>query len=576
MRNFILFFCFLLACSLQVCAQNYVSTTPSNRNVIIEEFTGRNCGYCPDGHRIANEIMANNPRRVWAINIHAGGYAPTSYPNFNTTDGTTIHNGFSIGGYPCGAVNRNGNTAIYRDQWANAANTQLAQAAEANIAGICIIDPITHIATINVEVYYTADAEGTTNKLTVAMLQNNILGSQSGMSSNPSQIINGQYNHMHIMRDVITTSAWGDEVSPITQGTLIQKEYEYQIPENIGTPNGVDVVIDDLEFLAWVSKTNYNIITACKLQVIFGTDEPVYPGITGCVQEHVVSCSNTENAIVSILNGGLDELTTMNFEIDINGETQTYTWNGSLPSYEGATITIPIEVSEAGTFATEISIVEANGVAIEPSAATVNTLDIEKSEWVDHEETTGTIKVRIWQDRFGPQTTWALYASDYSVLAEGGPYSNLPSNGIQLREKTVAINSDDCIKFTIYDSEGNGINNGHGEGHYELVDENENIIIEGDGVFEYEESSIFSITIPVGVNNYEKTVSIYPNPVNNTLNIKDAGKISSATIFDIYGRKALDINTVSNSIDVSSLANGIYILRVNIDGVSSDIKFIKE
>ena len=80
--------------SSKLNAQQYVSTEPQNRNVIIEEFTGRNCGYCPDGHRIANQIMANNPGRVWAVNIHSGDYSPFTYPNLNTDDGASITNGF--------------------------------------------------------------------------------------------------------------------------------------------------------------------------------------------------------------------------------------------------------------------------------------------------------------------------------------------------------------------------------------------------------------------------------------------------------------------------------------------------
>ena len=84
MKKITLFLLTVLAFTFSLKAQQYVSTEPSNRNVILEEFTGRGCGYCPDGHRIANEIMANNPGRVWAINIHAGGYAYTSYPNMIT------------------------------------------------------------------------------------------------------------------------------------------------------------------------------------------------------------------------------------------------------------------------------------------------------------------------------------------------------------------------------------------------------------------------------------------------------------------------------------------------------------
>lgn len=71
MKKFTLTLIALLSMSFTVKAQQYVSTTPSNRNVILEEFTGRNCGYCPDGHVIANQISANNPGRFWAVNVHA-------------------------------------------------------------------------------------------------------------------------------------------------------------------------------------------------------------------------------------------------------------------------------------------------------------------------------------------------------------------------------------------------------------------------------------------------------------------------------------------------------------------------
>ena len=37
-------------------AQNWVSTAPENKNVIFEDFTGIGCGYCPDGHKIIDEV----------------------------------------------------------------------------------------------------------------------------------------------------------------------------------------------------------------------------------------------------------------------------------------------------------------------------------------------------------------------------------------------------------------------------------------------------------------------------------------------------------------------------------------
>ena len=266
-------------------AQEYVSTQPQNRNVIIEEFTGRNCGYCPDGHRIANLIVANNPGRVWAVNIHAGGYSPVTYPNMNTTDGTTITSGFGIGGFPAGHVNRSTAEDLGRNQWESHTNTQLAQQAEVNVAGFVTLNHTTRTANITVEVYYTANSSQSTNYLTIMMLQDSILGSQSGNYYNPSQMLNGQYVHQHVLRDVVT-STWGDEISPTTAGTLITKNYTYQIPESIGVPNGVEVDLNNILFLAFVSE-KYDgtptrpILNVCEIEGL----EPIIYNVEICQGE---------------------------------------------------------------------------------------------------------------------------------------------------------------------------------------------------------------------------------------------------------------------------------------------------
>ena len=49
-----------------------VSTVPENKNVILEEFTGIQCYYCPDGHLIADQIQSNNINDVYVIKIHTG------------------------------------------------------------------------------------------------------------------------------------------------------------------------------------------------------------------------------------------------------------------------------------------------------------------------------------------------------------------------------------------------------------------------------------------------------------------------------------------------------------------------
>jgi len=570
----------VLALAFSVKAQQFVSTTPTNRNVILEEFTGRNCGYCPDGHLIANQIMANNPGRVWAINVHAGGYAPTSYPNFITPDGNTIHGGFSISGYPTGVVNRSTAAGQSRSAWNNLTNAQLNQASECNIAGRAVVNEGSRTATITVEVYYTGSSAYEENYLTVAMLQDSILGSQSGMSGNPSQVIGNQYCHMHVLRDVITASAWGDAISPTTQGTLITRTYEYQIPETIGSPNGVDVDLNNIFFLAWVSERFQGtparpILTACELEKTNMTDEPIYPIATNVAPAVGASCSHTKTFSFELANIGTDELTSMKFSAQAGEVTSDFEWNGSLPSGDKTLMSFDMELP-FGTFDGTLNIVEANGEPYEYQVAFQATCE----EWIEfqvEEEGTTTLKVYVIQDQFGEQITWDIINSAGETIAEGGPYQHLMGSGsTQPNVKTIDdVPVNDCYLFRIYDNNGNGICCNYGNGYYYVRDGHGNMIFGGEGNGDFGEmaSQQFSLVNTTGVENQvEHSLKVYPNPANQTLNVE--GELTSIEVYNTVGQCLLSRKVNGNTqIDLSNYSNGMYFLRVYNNGEVTVRKF---
>ena len=110
MKKFTFLMCAILAGLLKVNAQEpqFVSTEQKGRNVLIEEFTGRNCGYCPYGQAYVNTIVALYPEQVFMVNLHAkSSLSPTSYPNLNTDKGAEVYMEFNAnGGIPAATVNR--------------------------------------------------------------------------------------------------------------------------------------------------------------------------------------------------------------------------------------------------------------------------------------------------------------------------------------------------------------------------------------------------------------------------------------------------------------------------------------
>ncbi len=129
----------------------FVSTQPANKNVVIEEYTGINCGYCPDGHRIVKEYEEANPGRVFGINVHAGGYAAM----YTTQWGNALMNQTGLQGFPSGTVNRHvfsgSVTALGRGEFVSAGNQILAQQSFVNVAAQATIDATARTMTVNVE-----------------------------------------------------------------------------------------------------------------------------------------------------------------------------------------------------------------------------------------------------------------------------------------------------------------------------------------------------------------------------------------------------------------------------------------
>ena len=73
----------------------------------------------------------------------------------------------------------------------------------------------------------------------------------------------------------------------------------------------------------------------------------------------------------------------------------------------------------------------------------------------------------------------------------------------------------------------------------------------------------------------ESNFKIYPNPVDDVLNIKSTNDINS-TIYDITGKKVLESN--SKNINLEKLSKGIYIIKIKdlVNNITESIKIVKK
>ena len=267
--------------SLFMLAQTFVNTQAENRNIVIEEFTGIDCTSCPQGHKLATQFHDQNPPGdVFIVNINSGPYAvPDAVGDIDlrSTWGTALANQSNLIGYPAVIVNRHvfpgfemnpGGTAMYANNASfNAAEHILTQTAYVNVAAEAIINLGTRELTVVVEVYYTGNSPLATNKINVALLQNDIEGPQSGGIGNQDQVLpNGNYNHQHVLRHLLT-GQWGMVISNTSAGSFYTNTITYTIPAMLDfnpndTYDGIIYDLFNLDILVFVTEGQQEIISA--------------------------------------------------------------------------------------------------------------------------------------------------------------------------------------------------------------------------------------------------------------------------------------------------------------------------
>ncbi len=223
------------------------------KKVVVEDYTGTWCGYCPDGTLILEQLEAANPDNMFAIANHSGDA-------LEVPEGAAVNVGLQISGYPSGTVDRflcpgQAKIGMSRAYWGDNFNLRKATTAIASVSFLNLtIDNATstYKGKVNIK-FVSAPTAGVPISVQVYVMEDSIPAIGNFAQGNYLPNIQGgasplaNWFHNHTLRDALGGNwGWEDVIPANPQvGVTYSKEFEFAIPANFVTKN--------VHFLAFVA-----------------------------------------------------------------------------------------------------------------------------------------------------------------------------------------------------------------------------------------------------------------------------------------------------------------------------------
>lgn len=549
-------------------AQSNVSKSPQAKTVLLEEFTGIHCGYCPQGHQIAKNLLIAQEGNIYVLAIHTGGFSEPGpdEPDFRCDYGVLLYMQSGQAGFPSGTINREvlrGDiSALGKGEWGIFGREIVKDTAKVNLWMEVSIDANTREASIKVEGYYTKELNSNFALLNIAMTENNIKGPQSGAG------MGSDYIHQHMLRDFIT-GQWGDTLYNPTMGETFTKTYTYKIPDSI---KKVEVKLQDLEFIAFVTLDTMHVLNVTDVKPITSNLEKP---LAGKIQPLKISKTHAYTYFSVILeNFSSSALTSADFLITIGENSQTCTWTGNIAPFSQDVIEIPLENYPVDKFQNySIELKGLNGQAYSGNKL--------QGVFQAPSECTQKIYIDFMTDEYGADNIWYIKDREGNIIKQVGPF---PEGKAQLYKDSIEFATPGIYSFEITDAWANGI----GGGYYKLYNTDRTMFNNNLQIFDFGDASFFNTVKTVenekiSLSSPTLQVKLYPNPASeNNAQLEftspDNGQ-ATISVFDIQGKKIYEKNVEIQANtrykhNLSNLKTGFYFVKIAQDTNSTTSKLI--
>lgn len=247
----------LFACEEVPIEINDVVIDPTQKVVLIEELTGAKCPNCPKGTKAIENILTKYPDNVVAVGIHGkflSEPARSGDPDFRNEDGENLENWFKPWfGKPSATANRIKDNfgSVMNDSpdlWESLVEAELQKPQQMNLFMEVKYDETSRNIDIEIAANPLVDLAGDYN-ITVYVTESHIIAGQA----NGSEIID-EYEHNHVLREIITNYSGDFFAGNMTKGQIIKKNFNYTLPAVNGKLNHAE----HTSIVAFIHKSGAN------------------------------------------------------------------------------------------------------------------------------------------------------------------------------------------------------------------------------------------------------------------------------------------------------------------------------
>ena len=204
------------------------------RKILLEEYTGFKCGFCPPANQKALDIYELYKGRVVIMTVHAGSLAEPDSKHtydFTTTAGDELYEEFGEPANPAGLVNRTeyeGSLILKQDKWETAVSQFVEEKPQMMIEIENSYTDIARLIETDVKIKYLV--QGSANhRLSIVIVEDSIVQYQKWYGHQPTDI--EDYVHNHILRATVN-GTWGETFGEAQEGSVVEKTFSYVIPED--------------------------------------------------------------------------------------------------------------------------------------------------------------------------------------------------------------------------------------------------------------------------------------------------------------------------------------------------------